>query len=208
MVFLLIILILILMILTMRIKFEFTDFKFNSQNKEHLKKDYKIGITICTFQKVPILKIKIDDKKIKQILNNEKINKIIKKQEIKIVENRKNIDKQIFRGLNKLSIELEEMYLKIFIGTEDASITAFIIPLISTALAVLLRKKVKECNNKQIFQINPVYINRNFINIEFSGIFQIKMIHIINTICIVNKRKRVDKNERTSNRRSYDYGYE
>ncbi len=208
MVFLLIILIVILIILTIRIKFEFINFKFNSQNKEHLKKDYEIKITLFTFQKVPILKTKINNKKINKIINNEKIKNIIKKQEMRIIEDRKNVDKKILKGLKKLNIELEEMNLNILIGTEDASITAFIIPIISTALAVILSKNVKECNDKQVFLINPVYINQNLINIEFSGIFQIKMIHIINTICIVNKRKRVDKNERTSNRRSYDYGYE
>ena len=52
------------------------------------------------------------------------------------------------------------------------------------------------------------YINKNLLNIEISSIFQIKMIHIINTICIVNKKRKGDKNERTSNRRPYDYGYE
>ena len=50
--------------------------------------------------------------------------------------------------------------------------------------------------------------NENLLNIEISSIFQIKMIHIINTICIVNKKRKGDKNERTSNRRPYDYGYE
>lgn len=196
------------MILTIRIKFEFINFKFNSQNKEHLKKNYEIKITVFTFQKIPILKTKISNKKIKKIMNNEKIRNAIKKQETKIIEDRKNIDKKILKGIKKINIELKEMNLNISIGTEDASITAFIIPIISTVLAMTLSKSVKKCNNKQVFLINPVYINQNLINIEFSGIFQIKMIHIINMISIVNKRKRVDKNERTSNRRSYDYGYE
>ena len=87
-------------------------------------------------------------------------------------------------------------------------ITALIIPIISTFIAMFLSQKVKKYNDNQKFLIQPVYINQNLINIEFSGIFQIKMMHIINTIFIVNKKRKGDKNERTSHRRSYDYGYE
>lgn len=208
MVFLFIILILILMILTIRIKFEFKDFKFTSLYKRHLNKDYEIKITIYTFEKIPILKIKISNEKIRKFLNNEKVKKSIKKQEIRIIENRKDLDKEILKSLKNIKLQIEEMNLHISIGTENSSITAFIIPVISTVVAIILSKKVEKYNEKQIFSVTPVYINQNLINIEFSGIFQIKMIHIINTICIVNKKRKGDKYERTSNRRSYDYGYE
>ncbi len=208
MIFLLIFLIIILMILTIRIKIEFIDIKFTSLSKEHLNKNYKIKIIIYIFEKIPIIVSKITNKKIQKIIKNEKIRNIIKNQETKIIENRKDIDKEVLKGLKNIKVEIEKMNLQISIGTEDASITAFIIPVISTFLAMFLSKKVRKSNDKQIFSITPVYINQNLINIEFSGIFQIKMIHIINTIYIINKRKRVDKNERTSNRRPYDYGYE
>ena len=61
---------------------------------------------------------------------------------------------------------------------------------------------------EQNINIYPVYNYQNLLNIEFSGIFEIKMIHIINIIYILNKKEGVKKNERTSNRRSYDYSYE
>ena len=208
MVFLFIFLIIILMLITIRIKFEFENFKFTSLSKEHLNKDYEIKVTIYTFTKIPILKIKINKQKIQKIMNNEKIRKTIKKQETKIIENKKDIDKELIKGLKNIKLETEEMNLQILIGTENASITAFIIPVISTIIAMFLSKKVQKYNEKQIFLVKPIYINQNLINIEFSGIFQIKMIHIINTICILSKKRKGDKNERTSNRRSYDYGYE
>ncbi len=208
MVFLFIFLIIILMIITIRIKFDFKNFKFSILENKKINKNYEIKIVIYIFQKIPILKTKIDDEKIQKIINNEKLRNAIKSQEIKIFENRKNIDKEIISTIKNIKLEVDEMNLKIEVGTENASMTAFIIPIISTILAIFLSKKVKKYNNKQIFSVIPKYINKNLINIEFSGIFQLKMIHIINTICIVNKRKKGDKNERTSNRRSYDYGYE
>ena len=204
MVFLFVFLI-ILMIITIRIKFKFKDFEFNSQNKEKLNDKYKVEIIIYIFNFIPIFKFKITNEKVKKVLTNEKIKKSINKQKMKIMKNKNNIN---IKEIKSIKIEIKEMRLNIILGTEDAAITAFIIPVISTFIAIFLSKKIKKYNDKQVFSIQPIYINQNLINVEFSGIFQIKMIHIINTICIINKKRKGDKNERTSNRRSYDYGYE
>lgn len=208
MVFIFILLIIILMIITIKIKIEFKDLKFSSQNKEHLNKNYKIEIVIYTFNFIPILKFKITNKKIKDALNNEKIKKMINNQKTNIIENRKDIDVKAIKKIKNIKIEIDTIDLNISLGTEDAAMTAFIIPVISTFIALFLSHRIKKYNDKQGFLIKPIYINQNLINIEFSGIFKIKMIHIINTICILSKKKKGDKNERTSNRRSYDYGYE
>ena len=209
MVFLLIFLIIILMVITLKIKINFTDFEFNTQKHNKLEKDYKIKITIYTFNKIPIIKTKITNEKIQQIIKKPKIKEVIKNQETKLIENRKDIDINLIKSIKNIKIEIEEIQLKITIGTENAATTAFIIPILSTIIATVLSRNIKKYNDKQTFEIKPVYINQNLLNIEFSGIIQIKMIHIINTICIVNKKKRKgDKNERTSNRRSYDYSYE
>ena len=74
-------------------------------------------------------------------------------------------------------------------------------------IANIFYKKVENYKN-QNFTIKPIYINQNLINILIDGIFEIKMIHIINIIYILNKKEGVKKYERTSNRRSYDYSYE
>lgn len=206
--FLFILLIIILMIITIKIKIDFEDFKFNSQNKKHLDKNYKVKIIIKIFNFIPIFKLKITNNKIEKALKNEKVRQVIDKQKIDILENKKDIDLKTLKEIKKIKIEINEMNLNILLGTEDAAKTAFIIPVISTFIALFLSEKVKQYNDKQIFSVNPVYTNQNLLSIEFSGIFQIKLIHIINTICTLNKKKKGDKYERTSNRRSYDYGYE
>ena len=196
------------MIITIRIKIKFKNFEFSSQNKEHINKNYKIEITIYSFNFIPIAKLKITNKKINKALSNEKIRKAINEQKTKIIENRKNIDIEAIKEIKNLKMKIDEMNLIISLGTEDAAITALIIPIISTFIAIFLSQKVEKYNDNQKFLIQPVYINQNLINIVFSGIFQIKMMHIINMIFIVNKKRKGDKNERTSHRRSYDYGYE
>ena len=81
------------------------------------------------------------------------------------------------------------------------------VPIISTFIAIILRRKIKKIED-QTFIINPVYINQNLVNIILSGIFEIKVIHIINILYVLNKKGSVKKYERTSNRRAYDYSYE
>lgn len=208
MVFLFIILIIIIMIITTRIKFEIKNLKFSTNKKPHVNSKYQIKIVIYTCGIIPILNIKLNNKKIQKVLNNQKIKEKIKQQKTKLIENKANIDKELITSLKNIQTEIKEINFKILVGTENASLTAFIIPIISTAIAMFLSKQIKKYNDKQVFLIKPVYLNENLINVELSSIFQIKMIHIINTICIINKKRKGDKNERTSNRRTYDYGYE
>lgn len=208
MIFLFIILIITTIIITIKIKFEIQNLKISTNKNSHINNKYQIKIKIYTLGIIPILSIKINNKKIQKALNNQKIKEKIKQQETKIIENKANIDKELITSLKNIKTEIKEINLKIIIGTENASLTAFTIPVISTIIAIILSKQIKKYNEKQTFSITPIYTNQNLINAEISGIFQIKMIHIINTICIVNKKRKGDKNERTSNRRTYDYGYE
>ena len=208
MVFLFIILMIMVIFITIKIKFEIQNLKISTNEKPHLNKKYQIKIVIYTLGFIPILKIKLNNQKIKKIINNQKIKEKIKQQETKIIENKANIDKELITSLKNIKTEVKEINLKIRIGTENASLTAFTIPVISTFIAMFLSKQIKKYNDKQVFLVEPEYLDKNLLKVEISSIFQIKMIHIINTICIVNKKRKGDKNERTSNRRPYDYGYE
>ena len=205
MVFLFIILTIIIMCITIKIKFQIQNLKISTNEKPHLNKEYQIKMVVYTLGFIPILKIKLNGKK---IINNQKLQEKIKQQKTKIIENKANVDKELIKSLKNIKTDIKEINLKISIGTENAALTAFTIPVISTFIAIFLSKQIKKYNDKQVFLVEPVYLDKNLLNIEISSIFQIKMIHIINTICIVNKKRKGDKNERTSNRRPYDYGYE
>lgn len=175
-----------IIILTIRIKFEIINFKFTSQTKEHVNKNYKINIKVYIFNIIPI--IRITEKKIKELFKNEKVREQIKKQELKINKNNINIKK--IKDIKNLRLDIDKIDLKVMVGTENASITAFIVSILSALIAVFLFKQNKTINNKYKYIIEPIYINEDLINIEISGIFQIKMIHIINTICLVMKKNK------------------
>ena len=203
MVFLFILIVFLLLIIFSKIRIEVINFKFSSQWKRHINKDYKVIIKLCILSKISILKINITKTKLEKLKIKEKIKDI----DLKIIENRNKFDKDLIRAIKEINLDIDKINLNIELGTENASLTSIVVPAISTILAILLRQKIEKFEN-QIFIVKPIYINQNLINIVLSGIFEIKMIHIINIIYILNKKEGVKRYERTSNRRSYGYGYE
>lgn len=200
-----IILIVLISLILAKIKIEVINFRFCSRTKRHLNKDYKIMVKLCVFGFIPIFKMNITKTKLEKMKLKEKI-KDFNFQELK--DNRK-LDQKILTVIKNIDIGIKEFELYVDIGTENASLTAILVPAISTVIAVVLHKKVKDFD-KQIFVINPIYQNQNLVNISVSGIFEIKMSHIINIIYMLNRKEKkgVKEYERTSHRRSYGYSYE
>ena len=204
----LIISIFLILIITVKVEVKIQNIKYNSEKVkgERLANNYQIIIKILTLEKIPIFRLKINKSKIEKINAKthlkQKIKKEIQKQDIaKAIEMEKKYDlkKLIPEVYKNIKLETENINLKIDIGTENVVLTSFIIPIISTILAFTVKRN---------FEVQPIYQNKNIIKFELNGIFSVKMIHIIDTICILKKKRRVYKNERTSNRRTYDDCYE
>lgn len=203
MVFIFISLLIIFLIISSKVKIEIINFKFFSQSRRHVNKDYKIVFKWCILWEIPIIKLNITKSKLEKLNLKEKI----KDSDSKILEDKNKFDKHFVKAIKKLNIEIKNINLNMEIGTENAVLTSIVVPIISTFIAIILRRKIKKIED-QTFIINPVYINQNLVNIILSGIFEIKVIHIINILYVLNKKGSVKKYERTSNRRAYDYSYE
>lgn len=165
------------------------------QRNTMLSTDSKIILSLVILKKLNIYKKDITKTKIKDFE---------KKIDLKLINNKYKINIKLRDIINDLKLEIKELELKIEIGTENAMITAFSVAGISTLLSIILRRQIKNIK-KQKFIVIPKYIDENFLNIDVSGIFQIDLPHYIYSIVL---RKRDDKNERKSNRRTYDYSYE
>ena len=158
---------------------------------------------------IPIIKIKLTKNKLQKIYKNLKMKEKIKKLEEDIYTNKDKIDLKLIELAKEIkkSIDVDYLNLVIKLGTENAFTTAIIVAIISTIISVLVsNQKIEE--NELMYKIEPIYNNQNLIKFQFSGIFKIKMIHIINIMYLLNKKGGINKYERTSNRRSYDYSYE
>ena len=205
-VFLLVLAIIFTLLIFSKIRIKIENFKFTSLSSRHTNKDFNINIKICILRKIPIISIGITKQKIQKLKLNEKM----KNADLKVIEDKK-FDKKMLELIKKSNISIKKFDLKIELGTKSPSLTALLVPIVSTIIAIILQKNMQNTKNYYPkFIIEPKYINQNLINIAFDGIFEMKLIHIINMIYILNKKEKegVKKYERTSNRRSYDYSYE
>jgi len=80
--------------------------------------------------------------------------------------------------IKRLKTDIEKLDLKIIIGTEDASLTAFLVVGISLLLSLVLKKQITD-RRKQRFLVMPVYKDTNVLKINITGIFKISLIKYI-----------------------------
>lgn len=188
---LLVIFIFLILLLIITTKFKLV-IKVKNEKKEAILKVY-ILYFIC------ILNINFD--KIKNLIQKPKL----KKRFNNIEKSKNKITKYIYDELINLKIYFERIDFNINISTSDSAFTAYVVATISTIITFILKFfeaniDLKKCN----YKVNPVYIEKPLLKINFFCIISIDMVHIINTIVKVFKKWRCDFNGRTtSNRRAY-----
>lgn len=194
----LIFLVLLITFSTIRIQVE----NFEASNIENMKKpkNYKIKIALYLFNKIKWIWISLDDKKIQKISQKSKWNE---------VDIKKDVDVKDIKLVKKLSPKISFLNLKVKLGTFDIVATTYLVAILSTFIAVLLPYTIKKYKKENYYyEILPVYSDKNLYEIKLNCIIEEKMVHIISIVYALLKKRRVDKNERTSNRRSYAYGHE
>ena len=189
-----------ILLLFSTVKIEIKDLEYTLPKKyRKLNNNYELNIKLYILEKIRIVKLSIN--------KDSKINQKIREIEKKMVVDKGNFDFTIVKAFKKLNLKLEKFKLKLYLGTEDAAITAILIGIISSALGISLRNKLSDRNNTN-FETIPIYKDINFLKIHLNCIFKTNLIHIIHIIYILNTKGKVDKNGRTSNRRAYAYSNE
>lgn len=196
-------LIITVILIKARINIEIENLRIKSNKKIYINDNYKIIFKIKIFNKIPIIKFNLDKDRLTLKINKIKNKKEFSEKKNKFIKDK--IKKEIIKNIT--DIKINKLNLKIKIGTENAFFTSMIIPIISSIISIILMKKITNVE-KQKYIVEPIYLNQNILEILISGIFEMKMIHIINIIYILIKKEGVKKNERTSNRRTYDDCYE
>ena len=193
-----IILFLLLILISINVKIEIENLKFVAPKIKgrYTNKESRILIKIYILKKIKIAEINLK----KLNLKNEKIKNKIQSQ-IK----QKKFNFNTINFLNNTNYILEKMNLKIIIGTEDAAITAIGVGVIAALISIFFHNKIYDLN-KQKYVVLPIYENKSIVKIEFDGIFTFKIANIIGMAKYL--KRRVDKNDRTSNRRAYAYSNE
>lgn len=198
-----VILILLLFLSTIRINVNKLKLSNIDNNYGENIKDYSINISMSLFNKIKWISVNLNDKKIKKIQNKMNIKKIDFK---KLKGDFKPDDIKL---LKKIKVKIAYLELLARIGVNDVVATSFIIFAITMIISLLLPHVIEEYKDKKYnYKILPLYLNRNAYEIKLDCIIEVKMVHIINIVYVFLKKRRVDRNERTSNRRPYGYSYE
>lgn len=204
------VILLVLVIICSTINIEIERLKISNAQTSKLQYDYLIFLELKFLNHIKVMRLTLDPEKIKKLNQRTKIKEKI--QNIDIKDMKKDfIDKQEVKQLaKKLDIKLEQFYFCLEIGTKDVIITSGIIAIVASLIGIILPKLIRYYHHERYsYKVMPIYQNRNVIKLSLNCIIQVKVIHIINIIfTFVKKRKESKKNERTSNRRSYDYSYE
>lgn len=200
--FLSIVIFLILSLIFSKIQLEIKDFKAILREKEtFINPNYKIFIRIYIFGKIRLLNKQI---KFGDIKNKKRLMKL--KNRLKAKSKMKKGDFKVFRlkNIKKQSIYLKKSNLKIKIDTENAALTAILTGVMYGIIPNFINYFF---NLKDVikYKIQPIYKNRNEISLFFEGIFEINLIHIINTYKVLIGKDKEGKNNGTSNRKSYAY---
>ena len=166
-----------------------------------------IKISVKLFGKFTFLWVNLNDKKLKQILNKQKMPKI-DLEKIGNTTSKKQIYFKLINFIKKIQVKIKNIKLSINIGTTDAVLTSYLTAAISSIVGIILPHitKIKDIENCS-FLVNPKYQNKNEYYIYFDGIIYVEIVHIIFSMLNFVK-KGSNKNEQSSNRRSYAYSNE
>ena len=166
--------------------------------------NYKVEVAFYLWGKIKWFWIRLNDKKLRKMYTKMQLEKFDFKQ----LE--KQVQLEDLKELKKLQPKISFLDLHLALGTEDVILTSFLVFGISTIISILLALTIKDGKKNKIkYEVKPAFMNQNMYEIKLDSIIEIKMVHIINIIYILIKKKKGDKNnERTSDRRSYGYSYE
>lgn len=197
------------------LQIEIKNLVFNSKNQKGKKlENYIIYLKLKLLKKITWFYIKIDKNKIYKIkkskIFNKKILSKITNLEKDIIDNTNLFEiKEDFKYIKLIDFNIEKINLVLRLSLIDPFITSISIPIISSLIAYILSKNVTEYKNKNYYYvIKPACSVESTINIKLNCIINIKMIHIINVIYMLKKKRSVDYDERTSNRGTYACRYE
>ena len=162
---------------------------------------FELIISLALFNKLRWLKLKLDNDRISKMNERMKKNMFNKLLNSKILTQYKNINSNLIKEWKHIfqKMDLEKINLNLKLGTEDASVTACLIGIISAFIGILLPQRASTSQ----YLIEPIYKDKNYIYLSINCIIAIKMVHIINIRKIIKEKEVYQEYGKSSNRRSY-----
>lgn len=166
--------------------------------------EYAIIFSLYLGNKIKWIWFRLNDKKVRKMYSKMQLEKLDFKKF------RKDFKVKDLKKLPKLQPKISYLNLDANLGVISPVTTSFLVATISSIISIALPYLATSLKKERyIYNIKPLYYNKNLYKINLNCIIEIKMVHIINIIFILIKKGR-KKNEQstTSNRKPYAYSYE
>lgn len=166
--------------------------------------EYAIIFSLYLGNKIKWIWFRLNDKKVRKMYSKMQLEKLDFKKF------RKDFKVKELKELPKLQPKISYLNLDANLGVISPVTTSFLVATIASIISIALPYLTKNLKKERyIYNIKPLYYNKNLYKINLNCIIEIKMVHIINIIFILIKKGR-KKNEQstTSNRKPYAYSYE
>ena len=166
--------------------------------------EYAIIFSLYLGNKIKLIWFRLNDKKVRKIYSKIQLEKLDFKKF------RKDFKVKYLKELPKLQPKILYLNLDANLGVISPVTTSFLVATIASIISIALPYLSKSLKKERyIYNIKPLYYNKNLYKINLNCIIEIKMVHIINIIFIFIKKGR-KKNEQstTSDRKPYAYSYE
>lgn len=177
------------------VEIEVKKFKFNSNYKKDKRvEDYLIYMRFKFLNKIIWMKLEYKKTKKHKIFNHKMINKVIDFKDVLRI-----------KYLKYLNPRVHKIDLNVKVDAFDTVTTSIGVGIVSSIISIILANRIDNYNSKEYnYSITPIYGEKPQIIITLSCIFNVKMVHIINIVYMLFKRKRsVKYDERASDRRTY-----
>ena len=166
--------------------------------------EYAIIFSLYLGNKIKWIWFRLNDRKVREMYSKMQLEKLDFKKF------RRDFKVKDLKELPKLQPKISYLNLDVNLGVMSPVATSFLVAIIASIISIALPYLVKNLKQERyIYNIKPLYYNKNLYKIDLNCIIEIKMVHIINIIYVLIKKGR-KKNEQstTSNRKSYAYSHE
>ena len=193
-----VVMLLIIFTLISTVKIKINNLKI--ENPKKINSKYEILISFNLINKLKWISIKLNKQKIRKILTKMHLEKI----DIKKLE--KDVKLSDIQELLKIKPKLSMLNLQLKVGVEDVIATSFAIPIICTAISVILPYVTDRRNFKNIkYKIEPIY-NQYAYHLKLDTEIEVKVINVLNSLYKIYKsRKNMYKSSKIGTYYQYKY---
>ena len=167
--------------------------------------EYAIIFSLYLGNKIKWIWFRLNDKKVRKMYSKMQLEKLDFKKF------RKDFKVKNLKELPNLQPKISYLNLDANLGFISPITTSFLVATIASIISIALPYLAKSLKKERyIYNIKPLYYNKNLYKINLNCIIEIKMVHIINVIYYILIKKGRKKNDQstTSNRKPYAYSYE